>query len=128
MLGRSNEHRRTILNEIAASVNTWSEAVVKMKGIFHVMNMFTTDSRQCLVARCWVPVSKVSIVQTTIAGAASREASAILNPIPCGLPRPTYFETNKFTAGFLAIVEAYGVANYQEVNPGMPMLWSVSLI
>jgi hypothetical protein len=80
---------------------------------------------QCIVARGWVPTSLLPAVQSLLASVASRPNSAIIHAIPCGLPKPTYFNTNKFTAGFLGIVEAYGVANYQEVNPGMCLCVSV---
>lgn len=40
------------------------------------------------------------------------------NRLPTSTPPPTLFPLNSFTTGFQNIVDAYGVANYREVNPG----------
>lgn len=44
--------------------------------------------------------------------------SAVVHRIPCRDMPPTLVRTNRFTASFQGIVDAYGVGRYQEVNPG----------
>ncbi|MBV97785.1 V-type proton ATPase subunit, partial [Eschrichtius robustus] len=43
--------------------------------------------------------------------------SAVVHRIPCRDMPPTLIRTNRFTASFQGIVDAYGVGRYQEVNP-----------
>lgn len=44
--------------------------------------------------------------------------SAVAHRIPSRDMPPTLIRTNRFTASFQGIVDAYGVGRYREVNPG----------
>lgn len=46
----------------------------------------------------------------------------ILTAIQTQMAPPTFNRTNKFTYGFQNIVNAYGIGNYREMNPGKSAL------
>lgn len=135
VLGQTQDHRRRVLVAAAKNVKVWFLKVRKIKAIYHTLNMFNLDvTQKCLIAECWCAVNDLDKIQLALRRGTERSGSSvpsILNRMTTKQDPPTYNRTNKFTSAFQAITNAYGVANYREVNPApfaiisFPFLFSV---
>ncbi|KFO85683.1 V-type proton ATPase 116 kDa subunit a isoform 2, partial [Buceros rhinoceros silvestris] len=93
--------------------------VQKMKAIYLVLNQCSFDvTEKCLIAEVWCPVRDLTQVQDALRqGSSGSSVECFVQRVPTSESPPTLIRTNKFTAGFQSILDAYGVASYQEVNP-----------
>ncbi|OAY37264.1 V-type proton ATPase subunit a3 [Manihot esculenta] len=116
-------HRSNLLQTIGDQFVQWNSMVRKEKSIYHTLNMLSLDvTKKCLVAEGWSPVFASKQIQEALQRAAfdsNSQVGAIFQVLHTKESPPTYFRTNKFTTAFQEIVDAYGVAKYQEANPGV---------
>ncbi|EOY14898.1 hypothetical protein QUC31_000280 [Theobroma cacao] len=116
-------HQSNLLQTIAYHFENWSLLVKKEKSIYHTLNMLSIDvSRKCLVAEGWCPVFATNQIQNVLQKAtidSSSQVGTIFHVLQTKESPPTYFHTNKFTSAFQEIVDAYGIAKYQEANPAV---------
>ncbi|WOG97799.1 hypothetical protein DCAR_0417140 [Daucus carota subsp. sativus] len=116
-------HRGNLLQTIGYDFEKWNLLVKKEKSIYHVLNMLSIDvTRKCLVAEGWCPVFATNQIQSVLDRAifdSSSQVGVIFQVLRTEEPPPTFFRTNKVTSAFQEIVDAYGVAKYQEANPGV---------
>ncbi|KAF5176208.1 V-type proton atpase subunit a isoform [Thalictrum thalictroides] len=115
--------RDNLLKTIGNQFEQWNLLVRKEKSTYHTLNMFSVDvTKKCLVAEGWCPLFATTQLQDTLQRASfdsNSQVGAILQVLHTKESPPTYFRTNKFTTAFQEIVDAYGVAKYQEANPGL---------
>jgi V-type H+-transporting ATPase subunit a len=111
------------LNAIARSLAAWLIVIKKEKAVYDTLNRFSYDSaRKTLIAEAWVPTNSLPQIRATLQDVNDRaglSVPTIVNQIKTNKTPPTYNKTNKFTEGFQTIIDAYGTAKYQEVNPGL---------
>jgi V-type H+-transporting ATPase subunit a len=123
VLYNTNQTRRNAVSNIAEALAGWWAVVRKEKLIYATMNKFSHDQRRsALVSEGWVPTRDISAVQQALYRATERLGTgvpAILHELRTTTKPPTFHRTNKFTEGFQSIVDAYGIATYQEVNPAL---------
>eukprot|EP01103_Thecamoeba_quadrilineata_P002384 TRINITY_DN12348_c0_g1_i1.p1 TRINITY_DN12348_c0_g1~~TRINITY_DN12348_c0_g1_i1.p1 ORF type:complete len:868 (-),score=155.85 TRINITY_DN12348_c0_g1_i1:42-2408(-) len=123
VLSRTKDQCRRTLLRVAANIQNWKIQVLKEKAIYHTMNMFDYDvGRKCLIAEGWCPITAIDEIQYALRRATERSGAivpSILSVIKTNETPPTYYKTNKFTKAFQDIIDSYGVAHYQEVNPAV---------
>ncbi|KAF6160529.1 hypothetical protein GIB67_019469 [Kingdonia uniflora] len=115
--------RGKLLQTIGYEFEQWNLLVRKEKSIYHTLNMLSIDvTKKCLVAEGWSPVFASKQIQDALERASfdgNSQVGAIFQCLHTKESPPTYFQTNRFTSSFQDIVDAYGVAKYQEANPAL---------
>ncbi|RCI16542.1 hypothetical protein L249_2259 [Ophiocordyceps polyrhachis-furcata BCC 54312] len=114
------------LRQISQSLSAWMILVAKEKAVYGTLNLFSYDrARRTLIAEAWCPTNDLPLIRSTLQDVTNRAGlsiPSIINEIRTNKTPPTYIKTNKFTEGFQTIVNAYGTATYQEVNPAIPVV------
>ncbi|KAH6959936.1 vacuolar ATP synthase 98 kDa subunit [Ilyonectria sp. MPI-CAGE-AT-0026] len=114
------------LNQISQSLSAWMVLIAKEKAVYTTLNLFSYDpAHPTLIAEGWCPTNDLPLIRTTLQDVTNRAGPSfpsIINEVRTNKKPPTYIKTNKFTEGFQTIVNAYGTATYQEVNPVMPVI------
>ena len=114
------------LTQIGRSLAAWLIIIKKEKAVYDALNKCSFDqARKTLIAEAWCPTNSLPQVRATLQDVNDRaglSVPTIVNQIKTNKTPPTYNKTNKFTEGFQTIINAYGTAKYQEVNPGLPTI------
>lgn len=115
---------------LSQELPNWDAMVIKEKLIYESLNLFDYDkNRKVLIAEAWAPTSDLEKLKYYLkkdpAGYSDDSSNGednlntIVNILSTTKTPPTFHRVNKFTSGFQAICDAYGIATYQEVNPGL---------
>ncbi|XP_060117923.1 V-type proton ATPase 116 kDa subunit a 3 isoform X2 [Heteronotia binoei] len=121
VLGQTEQFLGQVLEKVLLNLPAWRVQVQKMKAIYFILNQCNFNiTDKCLIAEAWCPVRDLPAVQQALREGSHQAGSGVecfVHQVPCSENPPTLIRTNKFTVGFQNIVDAYGVASYQEVNP-----------
>ena len=123
VIEKTNDYRRNKLETIADSVSAWTNHVQKEKAVYHTLNKFNYDiTHKCLIAEAWAPSAEMDVIREALRRGTTRSGASVqtvINVVTTRETPPTFFRNTKYTKGTQAIVDAYGMANYQEFNPAV---------
>ncbi|XP_049748635.1 V-type proton ATPase 116 kDa subunit a 3 isoform X1 [Elephas maximus indicus] len=119
VLGETERFLSQVLGRVQRLLPSWQVQIHKMKAVYLALNQCSVSAtHKCLIAEAWCPTSDLPALQQALQESSSEVGvSAVVHRIPCRDMPPTLIRTNRFTASFQGIVDAYGVGRYLEVNP-----------
>ncbi|CAK8673710.1 unnamed protein product [Clavelina lepadiformis] len=121
VLSQTDDHRRLVLSQVARDIRIWLIKVRKIKAIYDTLNLFNVNiAEKCLIAECWCPAADLDKIRMSLRRGTESSGSSvpsILQVMKTEESPPTYNRTNDFTSAFQALIDAFGVASYREVNP-----------
>ncbi|CAH9075141.1 unnamed protein product [Cuscuta europaea] len=116
-------HRNKALSFIRSHLTRWINMVRVEKAVYDTLNMLNFDvTKKCLVGEGWCPVFAKTQIQEALQRAtfdSNSQVGIIFHDMDSIDSPPTFFRTNCFTTAFQEIVDAYGVAKYEEANPAV---------
>nr|XP_023510355.1 V-type proton ATPase 116 kDa subunit a isoform X1 [Equus caballus] len=119
VLGETERFLSQVLGRVQRLLPPWQVQIHKMKAVYLALNQCSVSAtHKCLIAEAWCAARDLPTLQQALQDSSSEAGvSAVVHRIPCRDMPPTLVRTNRFTASFQGIVDAYGVGRYQEVNP-----------
>ncbi|KAK6926840.1 V-type ATPase, V0 complex, 116kDa subunit family [Dillenia turbinata] len=97
--------------------------VRREKAVYDTLNMLNFDvTKKYLVGEGWCPIFAKPQIQEALQRAtfdSNSQVGIIFHVMNSTDSPPAYFRTNCFTSTYQEIVDAYGVARYQEANPAV---------
>lgn len=119
VLGETERFLSQVLGRVQRLLPPWQVQIRKVKAVYLALNQCSVSStHKCLIAEAWCATRDLPALQQALQDSSSEAGvSAVVHCIPCRDMPPTLIRTNRFTASFQGIVDAYGVGRYQEVNP-----------
>ncbi|KAI4334446.1 hypothetical protein L6164_019140 [Bauhinia variegata] len=116
-------HRNKALASLGGHLAKWMNMVRREKAVYDTLNTLNFDvTKKCLVGEGWCPMFAKTQIQEALQRAtfdSNSQVGIIFHPMDAVESPPTYFRTNRFTSAYQEIVDAYGVARYQEANPAV---------
>ncbi|XP_020552421.1 V-type proton ATPase subunit a1 isoform X1 [Sesamum indicum] len=116
-------HRDKALISIGFHLAKWMNMVRREKAVYDTLNMLNFDvTKKCLVGEGWCPIFAKTKIQEALQRAttdSNSQVGVIFHVMHSVESPPTYFKTNHLTNAYQEIVDAYGVAKYQEANPAV---------